>query len=154
MNFKVERDIESRVFSTKVSFASLGSETMTPDEEAKMFDDFNFPVIDVGGSFAGKFKVEDDKVVLSEDLDAQVVKFVLNSNKVTVDEKFQAEFRINIDKIDTIEVGPILDDKIKIAEAKCLLFEVEIEKRIREQIESIKSKLTSFENGYPKEFTV
>lgn len=154
MDFKIERDIESRVFATKISFVSLGNETMTQGEEAKMFEDFNYPTIDVGGSFSGKFKIEEGRVVLSEDPDAQELQFVLNSNKKTVNQSFVAELRLNIDKAKPEDFGDVLDNKLKIAEAKCLLFESEIEKRIREAVAEIVSKTTLFEEGYPKEFTI
>lgn len=154
MNFKIERDIESRVFVTKISFSSLGNVDMTPNEEAKMFEDFDYPIIDTGGSFSGKFKVEEGRVVLSEDPDAQELQFVLNSNKKKVDQSFEVELRINIDKIASTDIGEVLDNKIKVAEAKCLLFESEIEKRIREAVAEIVGKTTLFEDGYPKEFMV
>lgn len=154
MNFKIERQIESGVFSTVISFVSFGNETMTAEQESKIFSEFGFPEIDLGGAFKGKLKVVDGKVVLSEDPDTEFISFILNSQTVTVDDKFTSEFRIGLGQITSSEIGLILDTDTKIAESKCLLFETEIVKRIEAATQAVVSKASGFSDGYPKELTL
>lgn len=154
MNFKIERKIENRVFSTKILYVSLGSETMTADEEKKVFEDFGYPVVDVGGSFSGEVDVIDGKVVMSNEPPAWGIGFVHNSDKRKVQEGFSAELRVNIDKIEDHLLSDTLDTKLKVAEAQCLIFEETVKQRIEKAIKDIMDKVTFFEEGYPKEFTI
>ena len=154
MNFKIERQIESGVFSTVIKFISFGNEVMTAEQELKLFSEFGFPEIDLGGVFKGKLKVMDGKVVLSEDPDTEFISFILNSQKATVDDTFTSEFRIGLGQITSSEIGLILDADTKIAESKCLLFETEIIKRIDDAVQAIASKACGFSDGYPKELTL
>lgn len=152
MNFRKERTIENRVFTTKTSFVSLGSATMTPEEEQRIFSSFGYPTIEVGGEFAGYYKLDVDKIVKTNSADpaAEEVKFVLNSKKVLVDNTFSTENKVNIDKTSEQFAG----DRVRTAEAKCHLFEDVIEERITAAVTAIKAKATEFENGFPTEFTV
>jgi hypothetical protein len=154
MNFKIERGIESGVFFSKISFSSFGCSTMTAEEEEKMYAKFHFPTVDLGGSFIGMLGVIDGKVVMSEAPEAEFLSFVLNSNKVTVDQEFVAEYRVNVGEFGSDSLGLVLDTDTKVAEARCVLFETEVMKRIESASAEILSKSTRFDEGYPIERTV
>src|SRR5690606_24161335 len=117
----------------------------------KIYEDFHYPVIDLGGEFKGSFDVVDGKVVVAEEGQGQEISFVLNSKKVEVNEKFVAEYQISLEKIKDPSDGDILNTKSLIAEARCLLFEKVIETRIAKAIEDIMSKVSKFEDGYPRD---
>jgi hypothetical protein len=154
MNFKIERGIESGVFFSKVSFLSFGGPTVTAEEEEKMYSKFNFPEVDLGGSFKGMLSVVDGKVIMSETPEAEFLSFVLNSDKVTVDQEFVAEYRVNVGEFGSDSIGLVLDTGTKVAEARCVLFETEVIKRIESASAEILSKSTRFDEGYPIERTV
>jgi len=151
MNFTISRDIQDKVFTTKIQFKSLGRAGLDAEEERKIYEDFHYPVIDLGGEFKGSFDVVDGKVVVAEEGQGQEISFVLNSKKVEVNEKFVAEYQISLEKIKDPSDGDILNTKSLIAEARCLLFEKVIETRIAKAIEDIMSKVSKFEDGYPRD---
>lgn len=151
MNFTVSRDIQDRVFTTKIQFKDLGRAGLDAEEERKIYEDFHYPVIDLGGEFKGSFDVVDGKVVVAEEGQGQEISFVLNSKKVDVNEKFVAEYQISLEKVKDPSDGDVLNTKSLIAEARCLLFEKVIEARIAEAIEDIMNKVSKFEDGYPRD---
>lgn len=136
MKFSVEREIESRVFTVTVKFLELGNDSLTSEEEKKLFNDFGYPLINVGGEFKNG---EGEQA------------FVFNRREVVVDEAFEVSRSF---KVDQKSKGENLNKEVEKAVADCKVFEDEIKSRIQEAIQDIHSKAISFEDGYPLEFRV
>ena len=159
MLFKKTRSLNEKVFSTKISFVDFGERDALGaiDAEAKaneqaLVDDFGAPIVSVGKEFVGHAKVESGKVVLvddSTDPDAACVSYVLSEKKIDVTTGFEALFAINAKKecacMDKADPSVTILTPEQVAEAKCLVFEVEIEKRLAEVIDGLKAKYTAFE---------
>ncbi|MED1125316.1 hypothetical protein [Bacillus atrophaeus] len=152
MNFTIDRKIEDGVFSVHISHKEFGSEAITAEEEAQLFNDFGFPEIDTGGPFEGVFSQDEEAVVENEE--GSSVTLLLNSKKVKVTENFQAELLVNLNKIEDSAITPLLPTKQSVAEARCLLFEREVIDRLNKAIEVIREKRTGFEAGYPKDVII
>lgn len=154
MNFTIQREIKGRVLSTSISFLSLGNETTGPKEEFQIFEKMGYPMIDTGGIFSGKIEIVDGKILQSEEDSAQKISFILNSETRAVDPEFKVEMRVNLNTVKDSMLNSTLNTKLKLAEARCLLFETTIQDRLEKAIGEIMSKTTFFEEGYPKNFTI
>lgn len=165
MKFNVERTLSDKVFTSTIKFESYGvvskteadeddqvvSMSMTAEEEKGIFEDFGYPVIEVGGEYAGYVKIVDGKVTILEDSagesdgDAEKISFVRNVEKYTLDETFQVRYSSNAKKLkDTEKLNPLQQ-----SEAKCLIFEKSVEERIKASIEELKENRTKFEEDKP-----
>ena len=166
MKFDVTRKLSDKVFTSTVKFNSYGvidttqtdedSEvvvmSMTPEEEKAIFEDFGYPVIEVGGEYSGYVKVEKvdekDKVTLvtQETEGAIAITFVRNVEKYTLNETFEVRYSSNAKKLQDVEDGLTA---LQQSEAKCLVFEKSVQDKIKAAIEEVKSAYTPFEKVDP-----
>lgn len=150
MKFKINRRLYNGVFSVQISHDGYGDETLSGDEEREIFRHLGFPLIEAGGLFQGNFGYDPATKKVGRDRYGSPVRIVMNSKKVAVDEGFQADFMVHIDRISEEDITPSLPSKEYIAEARCLLVEEEILSRIDEVIQGLKVRTIPFEEGYPK----
>lgn len=151
MNFKVDRSIENNVFKVNIIFDSFGSDDLTMENEEELLKKYGTPLIDVGGKpLEAKLTYTEDKgVKVTDEESAEKLTMVLNSKKIKVDETFVATYAIDANSIRKEDLTDTFDSKLKLAEAKCVLFEHTIRNRINTAMESIKSRVSNFEKGYP-----
>ena len=165
MKFNVERTLSDKVFSSIVKFDSYGvvsktlsdeddevvSMSMTAEEEKAIFEDFGYPVIEVGGEYLGYVKMVEGKVTILDDVDgaedgeAEKITFVRNVEKYTLDDNFQVKYSSNAKKLKDTEKLTALQQ----SEAKCLIFEKNVEEKIKKAIEALKECRTKFEEDKP-----
>ena len=165
MKFIVERSLSDKVFSSKVKFDSYGvvsktqsdeddqviSMSMTAEEEQSIFEDFGYPVVEIGGEYSAYVKIVDGKVTLLTDEEgpsddqAEKLTFVRNVEKYTLDSNFQVKYSSNAKKLKDTEKLTALQQ----SEAKCLIFEKSVEEKIKKVIEDIKECRTKFEEEKP-----
>lgn len=165
MKFIVERSLSDKVFSSVIKFESYGvvsktqadeddqvvSMSMTAEEEKAIFEDFGYPVIEVGGEYSGFVKVVEGKVTILEDSvgesdpEAEKLTFVRNVEKYTLDETFSVRYSSNAKKL---EDGDKLN-ALQQSEAKCLIFEKNVETKVKAAIEELKECRTKFEEEKP-----
>lgn len=146
MKFKITRQIKNKQFSTQITFTEFGGADLTPEEEEELIENFDAPYIDTSKlTFSGKYGIVDGNVAKDEST-GEEVSFILSAMKYTIDSAFSAQYSIDCKHIKDEEVGTVLCDKEKVAEAKCYLFESTIEKAIKEEFDKLKKKRTGFEN--------
>lgn len=151
MKFKIERSLKDKVFLTCIKFSEYGDSVLTLEEEKALIEDFGLISIEVGGTYNGKFKVNEEgkiSLVEGEDIDAEQICFIQNNMKLALDETFKISYNCDAKKQEAAEKLNIY----QIAEAKCLLFEKEIERKIEGALKDLKAKKTSFETDMPDEF--
>lgn len=155
MNFKTEKDITNNIFSTTITFTSFGTQDMIAEDEITLIQDFGSPSIDIGGSFTGKLKYDaTTKKVIIDELEGEDITFILNSRKMPIDEKFVATYSKNAKLIDTTKIsttGTLTNARL-VAEAECLLFKTEIQKRLVEAMTEFRLASSSFEAFSPESF--
>ena len=160
MNFETKHKVENNIFSVEVDFTEYGTPEMSEEEEQALFNDLGDPVINLGQiNFSGRFKVDGDKRVIpaeaSDGTDAaDKVSFIVNAKKLQIAKGFTALYQVDARSIADSEVGKILNTKRLVAEAKCLLFQQEIHKAIKEAVEELKKQRTRFETEVVATLTV
>lgn len=152
MLFKKTRQLKDKVFSTKIEFVDFGErdglgaiDQTAKAKEQDLIDNFGAPKISAGKEFKGHAKVEDGKVVLCEYTDGiaeTCISFILSDKELDVTTGFVAAIAVDAKK--EKEVPSKLTAE-QVAEAKCLIFETEIEKRLTTAIDGLKAKYTAFE---------
>ena len=152
MKLKFKNDLEDNVRSVKITVSSMGSKTLTIEQEKELIADYS-PVLEYRNlDFKGYFKMDNlDVVEATDDSDGELVSLSLTNKIVKVDENFAVELSIATDSIKTSEVGSILNTKDKVAEAKILLFSKVIEKEVKDTLTALKAKDNNFETEYESE---
>lgn len=152
MKLKFKNDLEDNVRSVKITVSSMGSKTLTIEQEKELIADYS-PVLEYRNlDFKGYFKMDNlDVVEATDDSDGELVSLSLTNKIVKVDENFAVELSIATDSIKTSEVGSILNTKDKVAEAKILLFSKVIEKEVKDTVTALKAKDNNFETEYESE---
>lgn len=151
MKFRIERSLKDKVFMTNIMFSDYGDSSLTSEEEKALIEDFGSVSIEVGGTYTGKFKVgESNKLEMVEgpDGEADDITFVQNNMKLALNDTFKISYNSDANK----QEATTHLNAYQISEAKCLLFEKEIEKKIAAALKDLKAKQTSFETEDLKEF--
>lgn len=133
MKFKITRDVENRIFSTKIEFDGFGNESTLPEKEVETFKDFGYPKINVGGNF-----------------EADGDTFVTPAKEVEVREGFAVNYSVSLAKVE----GATDEVKIAKAIARAEAFETEIKSRLDAAIEAIKPLGDDFVAASPETFEV
>lgn len=152
MLFKKTRNLKDKIFSTTIDFVDFGERDglgainqVSKEKEQDLVDNFGAPKISIGKEFTGHAKVEDGKVKLVEYTDGvseACITFVISDKEVEVTTGFSAGISVDAKKEKAIESKLTAE---QVAEAKCLIFEKEIEARLTAAIDGLKSKFTAFE---------
>lgn len=152
MKLKFKNNLEDNVRSVKITVSSMGSKTLTIEQEKELIADYN-PILEYRNlDFKGYFKMDNlDVIEATSDSDGELVSLSLTNKIIKVDENFAVELSIATDSIKIGEVGSILNTKDKVAEAKILLFSKVIEKAVKDTITALKAKDNNFETEYESE---
>ena len=145
MKFDKLRGLKNNVFSTKLVRVEDDNQDCKV-KEALLEDDFGYVEVQVGGRFEGTITGDSVDVSLESKVKkSEVLAFALPSSKVKLTMGTEISFTCDANK----EVSRIFNEQkvpaLKIAEAKCRIFEQVMEKRIGEAIEAWKKQGTEFE---------
>ena len=145
MKFDKLRGLKNNVFSTKLVRVEDDNQDCKV-KEALLEDDFGYVEVQVGGRFEGTITGDSVDVSLESKVKkSEVLAFALPSSKVKLTMGTEISFTCDANK----EVSRIFNEQkvpaLKIAEAKCRIFEKVMEKRIGEAIEAWKKQGTEFE---------
>jgi len=160
MNFTFTRTLEDQVFSTQITCSSLGDATFTAEQEQALIDDFGPVIFDIGGPYAGKYKVEDvtGNVIVDSAAPSNNISFVVSNAKIELKPGVVIPYSVDAKKISATEMATHSSDTfanlpLKVAEAKCIIFEQTIETNIQALLASFKTQSTTFPNSAPVDFT-
>ena len=148
MKFEIHRELKNKHFISTVKRVIVADDP-NMEEEARLQNDFGAVEIDAGGTFLGYVKKEDDKYTVSLETveESFPLKFALYKNVLSLADNVEIKF----DCDSTREADFIADDKktvipaLKMAELKCEIFELVIEKRIEQAVENWKKQKTDFQ---------
>jgi hypothetical protein len=145
MKFDKLRGLKNNVFSTKLVRVEDDDQDCKV-KEALLEDDFGYVEVQVGGRFEGVITPDGvDIESVHGKKTSEVLAFALPSSKVQLTIGKEISFTCDANK----EVSRIFNEiqvpALKIAEAKCRIFEEVMEKRIGEAIEAWKKQGTEFE---------
>jgi hypothetical protein len=147
MKFDKLRGLKNNVFSTKLIRVEDDNQDCKV-KEALLEDDFGYVEVQIGGRFEGVVTpdgVDTSSETLEGKKSSEILAFALPSSKVQLTIGKEISFTCDANK----EVSRIFNEiqvpALKIAEAKCRIFEEVMEKRIGEAIEAWKKQGTEFE---------
>lgn len=150
MKFITSRELNNKVFGSKITFSSYGSTTMSEEEEKNLVENYS-PSVEIGGKFSGKFKF-DAGVITVDETSGDLIEFVKNSSKMKLNDSFMVSNSTNSESMVVASDATTIDSKMKVAEAAAILFENEIKKRVSDEIDRIKAEgPSSFDSDENKE---
>lgn len=149
MYLKITHDIENHVFSTKITIDSLGTETLSEDEEREILRDFPSKVTYRNLTFSKNVKLVGSALEVTDDLVSDsVVKVtlpVLSNKEILLDKDFEALYKIDTAKIPQSALDSnVLTTKELVAQAYCVVFDEVVVKDIAAIMEDIRSKAPTF----------
>lgn len=158
MNFETKHNVTNNVFTTEISFAGYGTDSMDEKHEQALFDDLGNPAINLGSIvFEGKFKVDGDKRVIpaaDDAVDADTVKFIANAKRYELTNGFVVSKSFDVGDVAETELGKALTTPRLVAEAKAILFQEKVLDAIKKAVEEIKAQHTRFETDTVATLTV
>jgi hypothetical protein len=153
MLFNVVKDLKNKIFYLNVERKYI-SDDAENIKEAQLEDDFGLVEVETGGLFSGYILKKDDTYTVSlastGDPDEVELKFSLPTNTVKLTKDIVIKYFC-----DSTKEAKIKDvSALKVAESKCDLFALEIQKRIEDAVEEWKKQVTDFETKDPTSFEV
>lgn len=144
MNLATKKDIENNVFIVTVYCKELGTADLTDEQERELLNDFPSKIIYKDLSFKGKFNVANGVPIFTEDDTGEEISLTLTNQEITLDENFSAVYRVDMNKVQTNDLGEILNSKELVCWAKCNLFAKVIEEEAARILADIRSKANTF----------
>ena len=145
MKFDKLRGLKNNVFSTKLVRVEDDNQDCKV-KEALLEDDFGYVEVQIGGRFEGVITPDGVDITSTEGKkSSEVLAFALPSSKVQLTMGTEISFTCDANKEVSRLFNEVQVPALKIAEAKCRIFEQVMEKRIGEAIEAWKQQGTEFE---------
>lgn len=141
-------DFKNNVRSIEVYVKSLGTSTLTEDEENSILENYSEKIQYKNLTFEGYYKKDSNKIVkATNDSDGDKVTLSLINKVIDVNKDFNASLTIETKTIKDSELGTHLTSKDEVAEAKCWLFYDIIVNAVKDKVVAMKSKETDFEDN-------
>ena len=147
MNIITTNEIENGVFSTVIKVASFGADTLSSEEELNILNNYSCKLRYKDLDFCGRFKIVDGELTMTNDEDGVEVEIAVSDLAIPINKNFKAEYKIALNKIQDSEVGDILTSKEMVCEAKCILFANVVKEGLKNILDEIRNKSTSFEGS-------
>lgn len=133
-------------YSVIVKFKEYGSSKLTAEMEEKLIDDYapTFKLSDL--TFEGKYSVDSSsKMLIKDDISGETVKLSLPNREIKLGKDLEVGYTVHVKEIAESEIGSVLVDKDKVAQAKVQLFIDVIKTKIDETINTLAENLNNFE---------
>ena len=141
-------DFKNNVRSIEVYVKSLGTSTLTEDEENAILENYSEKIQYKHLTFEGYYKKDSGKIVkATNDSDGDKITLSLINKVIDVNKDFNATLSIETKTIKDSELGTHLTTKDEVAEAKCWLFYDIIVNAVKDKVVAMKSKETDFEDN-------
>lgn len=138
--------LEQGVYSVEVTFQSYGRQTLTPQEEKEILQNYGVSISLSDIAFTGRYGIVSNDVVKVLAADpGDDISLTLNKLVYPLDETFKVSYSIKASTINSALLGTVLDTKDKYADALCTLFGDKIEEAIEKAIDDAVAKTNSFE---------
>lgn len=140
-------DFKNNVRSIEVYVKSLGTSTLTEDEENAILENYSEKIQYKNLTFEGYYKKDSNKIVkATNDSDGDKVTLSLINKVIDINKDFNTTLSIETKTIKDSEIGTHLTTKDEVAEAKCWLFYDIIVNAVKDKVVAMKSKETDFED--------
>lgn len=153
MLFNVVKDLKNKVFNLDIKRQYVKDDAENI-KEAQLEDDFGLVEVETGGLFTGYVKVADGSYTMSLEKAGSegeiVLKFSSPANSVKITKDCVINYVCDATKESMLGAIPAL----KVAELKCDLFALEMQKRIKDSVDEWKKQVTDFETKDPSSFEV
>lgn len=132
MILNVIRNIECNNYSVLMSFSEYGTETLTPEDEQKLINDYcpKFKLSDI--DFTGTYGLEGKKVVSNGS--GETIKLSTANKSFLINNEFEIKYSISPDEIKEEEIQSTLNTKELICKAKIELFIDKVSEQIKKVI--------------------
>lgn len=153
MHFEVEKDLNNKVFKIDIIRKFIPDEAENI-KETQLENDFGNIEVQTGGLFEGYVTKTGDKYTAAIGDTAPegstALKFSLPENKIAVQKN--TVISQSWDATKESKLGEI--SQLKVAELKCDLFALIIQKRLEDAVAEWKSEITDFETKEPNGFDI
>lgn len=147
MKIKISRKLENKVYTSTFTRV-IAHDDPDKEQEARMENDFGPIEIRIGGVIEAAIKMDSGSPVISdEDEDEKNIRFTVKDAVVALTDR--ATFSYSCDAKN--EVAEEDMSVLQKAEAKCIAYEAEIRKRVKEAVEKWKAQKTDFEITQPED---
>lgn len=151
MKLKVNKKIENNIISVDISVDSLGTSTITNEEEAAILADFPRSIKFSDIDFSANVKLDDngDPVVTDEETnDSTIVAVELKNiinKEYSINEDMNISISFDVTKIATTETNTLLDTVEKVGKAYATVFAAKVQAEIAKKLAEVRSLNTKFE---------
>lgn len=146
MKIKISRKLENKVYTSTFTRV-IAHDDPDKEQEARMENDFGPIEIKIGGVIEAAIKVDSGSPVISEDEEEKNIRFTVKDATIALTDK--ATFSYSCDAKNEVAEGDM--SVLQKAEAKCIAYEAEIRKRVKEAVEKWKAQKTDFEITQPED---
>lgn len=147
MKLDCKVDFKNNIRSIEVYIKSLGTSTLTEDEENSILENYSEKIQYKDLTFEGYYKKDSDKIVkATSDSDGDKITLSLVNKVIDINKDFNTSLMIETKTIKDSELGTHLTTKDEVAEAKCWLFYDVIVDAVKDKVTAMKSKETDFED--------
>lgn len=141
MKFSTVRSVVDGKFGSTIQFLEYGTDSLTAEEEEKLFKSYPATLEFSSIQFTEKVSVQGGNIVLGS---GQNVKVSVTNKIIPINKTFVAEYRIALNHIPDSEVTGQLTSKELVAQAKSMIFEAKIVEKLREILTETRKKANSF----------
>lgn len=151
MKLKVNKTIENNIISVNITVDSLGTSTITSEEEAAILADFPRSVKFSDIDFKANVKLDDngDPEVTKDVTDDSTIVAVELKNIINKEYPINQDMNISISfdvtKIATTETNTLLDTVEKVGKAYATVFAAKVQAEIAKKLAEVRSLNTKFE---------
>lgn len=151
MKLKVNKKIENNIISVDISVDSLGTSTITNEEESAILADFPRSIKFSDVDFSANVKLDDngDPVVTDEETDDSTIVAVELKNIInkeySINEDMNISISFDVTKIAMTETNTLLDTVEKVGKAYATVFAAKVQAEIAKKLAEVRSLNTKFE---------
>lgn len=151
MKFNVAKEIKDNIVTATITVTSLGSNTLTAEQEGNLIADFprNIEFSKINFEAPMKIGSEGLPIIASEDdVDTQTVAIDdLINQIIPIDKDLEITLSVKVSSIGNDELGDVFTSPESVAKAKISLFYL----KIKEEIERLINEMRSLNDDFEKE---
>jgi hypothetical protein len=145
MKLKYTPTILDNVVTMTISVDSLGTASMTADDESTMLSDFPVYIEYKNLTFSRKLNLDSSNDVIEDTTSGETVAVNLINKKILLDTNFTATFSISTDDIASSSLQTIFNTKEKLARAYATVFKLTIRDAIENILTTMRNQHSDFE---------
>lgn len=142
MKIKQVRNVTDGQFGVNIKFVEYGTALLTAEEEEALLKSYPAVLKFKDITFTENVQVQGGNVTIGAG--GQSVTVAVTNKEIPVNDKFEAVYRVSLNNIADSEVTGQLTTKELVAQAKSLIFEAKVVKKLTEILTTTRNKANSF----------